>query len=356
MVPTCHSLRYVWLCLWLAIAPASAQTLVDALGRTVTLPDHPQRLLGAAPPLTALLLALAPEHVLALNMPFPPQAQHYLPAAVLTLPVIDSTMDHGLAMNAETVLALQPDLALAWGGSPGTAAQEPTLRFFDQLGVPVFFVRLDTLDDWPAAFELVGRIVGQQQRAAAIADLLRDSQRRLSSALASLPSDQRVRVYYAQGSDGLATECHLSFHVEALVLAGAHMVHRCAQRTMVGMEKIGLEDVIAYDPEFIVVQDAQALTRMAASPAWRQVRAVRTGKLLLVPGVPLNWIDRPPSFMRALGAQWLAHAFYPQRMPDVQPAVRSFYQAIWQVTLIDSDISQLLNGNAFVTQHPGSTQ
>lgn len=350
-----------WICsgglgLWLIAAPVHAQTVVDALGRSVTIPDHPQRVLGAAPPLTALLLALDPQQVLALNMPFSPEAASYLPTTVMQLPVVGSTMDHGTVMNAETILALKPDLALAWGGTPGAAAEEPTLRFFSQIGVPVVFIRLETLNDWPTAFETVGALIGEPARGQQIAALIRTSQQQLAAALADIPKAQRVRVYYAEGADGLATECDQSFHIEAIALAGGDIVHRCEQRSMMGMEKVSLEQVIGYDPQFIVVQDAQALGRMSASPAWQRVQAVRAGHVLVVPTAPMNWIDRPPSFTRALGAQWLAHAFYPQRVPDIHDAIRTFYHTVWQVTLTDSDIDHLLGQTASVPQHSGSMQ
>ena len=61
-------------------------------------------------------------------------------------------------------------------------------------------------------------------------------------------------------------------------------------------------------------------------------------------------------FTRALGAQWLAHAFYPQRVPDIHDAVRTFYHTVWQVTLTDSDIDHLLGQTASVPQHSGSMQ
>jgi iron complex transport system substrate-binding protein len=39
---------------------------------------------------------------------------------------------------------------------------------------------------------------------------------------------------------------------------------------------------------------------------------VRNKKVYLIPNQPFNWFDRPPSFMRLLGAKWVAHRLYPE--------------------------------------------
>ncbi len=346
--------QWMGLLLLLTSVQAMARPVTDMLGRTVEVPVHVERVIGAAPQLTALLYALAPDQLVGLNMPFSPGDERFVGARLTALPVVGGILGHGPRMQSEAVLQLRPDVALSWvGAAVSTSSIDETVRFFGQIGVPVLFVKLDTLAEWPMAFEFVGQLLGRQSRAADLAAAITDSLTRVSKAVAAIPQAERKRVYYAEGVDGLATECHSSFHVEPIELAGGYNVHRCAPSSYVGMEKVSLEQVLAYDPDVIVVQDAAFLARLNAHGPWRRVQAVRTGQILSVPQSPLNWLDRPSSFMRALGIQWLAHALYPERFPfDVNSATRDFYARFFGVSLDEADVARLLKPSPAATaQH-----
>ena len=213
-----------------AAAPASADTatMVDMAGRQVAVPKAVERPFGAAPPITALLFALAPERVIALNMPFAPDSAGLVPPATAGLPVLGSAMGHGRQVDPEALLKVRPDLAIAWQNAFSDLDPDGIAAPFRKIGVPVFFVKLDTLDDWPAAFETVGELLGREARAKALADYIREALARVRAAVAAIPESERLPVYYAEGPDGLATDCDRSFHTEAIALAGGANVYRCA--------------------------------------------------------------------------------------------------------------------------------
>ncbi|NMG33732.1 ABC transporter substrate-binding protein [Azoarcus sp. TTM-91] len=332
--------------LLLAALPAQAREITDMLGRKVEVPERIQRVLGTSPPLTALLMVLAPDTLLALNLPPQPGDERFLPAGVPQLPQIGSMLGHGVngaTMNAETILALKPDVALAWGGEISMSNVDNIVRQFERIGVPVLFVNVDTLADWRRAFDFVGSLLGRGERAAQLGGEVQAALDKVQAAVADVPAARRTRVYYAQGADGLSTECSESFHVEPIALAGGYNVHRCKPSSHVGMEKVSLEQVLAWDPDVIIVQDRAFLARLGADGPWRKVRAVREGRVLLVPRTPMNWLDRPPSFMRALGIQWLANRFYPHRFPvDLAATTRDFYQRFYGVEPDPAQIAQWL--------------
>ncbi|MCW8159474.1 ABC transporter substrate-binding protein [Stutzerimonas stutzeri] len=351
--------RWLPLCLGVAalLSPlaASARQVTDMIGRQIEVPENIERVLSTSPPLATLLYSLAPEKLVGLNLPLRPGDERYLPASLWELPVVGSVLGHGPALNAETVLQLRPDVALAWSGeTAGAVDVEQVISQFEKTGVPVFFIDLDRLEQWPAAFETLGELLGRQARAATLAEAIHKALREVSQAVDALPEAQRPRVYYAEGADGLSTECHDSFHVEPIALAGGHNVHRCTPGSVMGMEKVSLEQVLAYDPEFIVAQDPAFLSRLGnAGGAWRNVRAVREGRILTVPRTPLNWLDRPPSFMRALGIQWLAGQFHPQRFPfDPRRTTGEFYRLFFGVSPDESDLDSLLTPRVTLSDPP----
>lgn len=319
---------------------AMAREIIDMAGRKVNIPERIGRVYGSAPPLTVLLQAVAPETMVGVNLKVEAEAKRYLPPEIAALPVLGGVYGMGQAMNPEVLLGLHPDIALAWK-SPfvDQAMVEST---FAKIGVPVVFVSLDTLADWPAALRFVGKLLGHEARAKAQADYIVAAMAKVNQAVASIPEKERLRVYYAEAPNGLASDCHRSFHTEAIELAGGYNVYRCEPHSHMGMEPISLEQVIAFDPQVILAQDRQFAREVLKDPRWQGIRAVRSGRVYAIPRWPHNWLDRPPSQMRALGIQWLANLFYPQRLPlDLHRETREFYRLFLGVTPSASAIDQL---------------
>ncbi len=328
---------------FLSTMPAEARQITDMMGRTLAVPDKIERPFGAAPPLTALIYAIDPDLVQALNMPFSPKSGRFLDPRVRALPVVGSAMGHGRQVNPETLLTLKPDLAIAWQNSFSDLPPESIEAPFNKAGIPVIYVKLDTLADWPPAFEFVGRLLGREARGHELAQYIRSAMTKVATLVAPIPSVQRPKVYYAESPDGLATDCDTSFHAEPIALAGGDNVYHCRLRTMVGMERVDMERVTLWDPQVIVVQDAHFLSTATNDPRWQRIAAFRSGRILDVPRLPMNWLDRPPSFMRALGIQWLAQALYPNRIDlDLRAETRHFFRLFFQVELTDADLEVVL--------------
>jgi iron complex transport system substrate-binding protein len=322
--------------------PAMAREIVDMAGRKVVIPDKVTRVFGSAPPLNVLLNAVAPEMMIGLSFKIDEPAKKFFTPRARELPVVGGVFGLGQQMSPETVLALQPDLALAWK-SP-FVDQAKIEEAFARMGIPVVFISLDTLADWPRALRFTGRLLGHGAAAETEAAYVEKALAKLAATVGKLPENRRPRVYYAEGTDGLVTDCNRSFHTEAIELAGGYNVYRCQSRDHLGMEKVSIEQVLVFDPEIIIVQDRPAAAAIRSDPRWQGVRAVRAGRIHLVPRWPHNWVDRPPSAVRALGAQWLAKLFHPDLYPfDVRRETRDFYRLFFGVVPSDSDIDELLS-------------
>ncbi len=312
-------------------------------GRRVTLPDEIRRVYTTAPPVGLVVYALAPTTLLGWNfppfLPLPGDAEALVAPAARGLPVFGNMMGHGQQTNMEQVIALKPDLAVAWSNPllDGAALE----KRFAEAKIPLVVLKLDSLEDYPRAFELMGEVLGDPARGAELAAYVRGALDRLDALARRLP-ERRVKVYYAESADGLATDCDSSIHSEAIRRAGGDNIHRCRQAQLVGMERVSLEEIAAAAPDLIVAQE-RAFGEAAAAPRWRAVRAAAEGHVLFVPRAPFNWIDRPPGFMQALGTQWLANAFYPDLYPlDVEAEARRFYKLFLHVDIDGARAARLL--------------
>ena len=109
------------------------------------------------------------------------------------------------------------------------------------------------------------------------------------------------------------------------------------------MEKISIEQVMLYDPEVILAQEKTFVENVFHDPRWQSIRAVKNKHVHLIPRDPFNWFDRPPSFMRILGIQWLTHCLYPDRFSlDLPAETKKFYKLFLGVELDDKSLNGVL--------------
>ena len=313
----------------------------DMAGRLVTVPDNITKVYAAQPYTHVLMSVVAPDLLLGLPGPLNETEKRFVRPEMATLPLLGFGQGQRSKPDMDTVLALHPDIVLLKGG-PQTDTQH-VLERFAKTGLPVVFVDIDRIEDYAAGIDFTGNLCNRNDRAKELAAYARRTLAEVEKAVAGIPPEQRLRVYYAESADGLETECDQSFHADAIRMAGGSIVHHCTLSQHVGMEKVSLEQVLGYNPEVIVASDPAFAESVRNDERWKGVRAVADGKIFIVPRSPFNWIDRPPSVMRLMGVQWLAHRFYPERYPvDLRVATREFQRLFFGVLSSDADLDTLL--------------
>jgi iron complex transport system substrate-binding protein len=131
--------------------------------------------------------------------------------------------------------------------------------------------------------------------------------------------------------------------VELLRLAGGINVHKCVARNPYGLEKISLEQVLVYNPQVILAFDKGFYRKVFKDPLWRNIRAVQAGRVYLIPEEPINWFDRPPSFMRFIGLKWVLNRLYPnQYRIDIVKEAREFYRLFLGVEASEGEMKKLV--------------
>jgi len=321
-----------------------AKTLNDMNENPVILPDQTERVFGSSPPMNYLIYTLNPDKMIGLNFkarnPNNSADEQFLNKRFLSLPVIGSFHGGGKSINLETLMKYKPQLVLVWQDD---MLVQTVAREIEKTAIPTYLIPFRHIDDMPRAFRLAGNAIGESKRGETLAayseKIIKDVQNSVSKA-------KPVRYYYAEGLDGLSTECDSSFHVEAMNFAGGRNVHSCQQSGILGLEKISFETLLAYNPDVIIVQNRSVYNDLISDPMWKSLRAVKNGRIHLVPVQPFNWVDRPPSFMRVLGIQWLAHLFHPKEFnADLNQRTKEFYELFLHVKLNDEQTKNLLGAN-----------
>lgn len=326
---------------------AQAQKISDLAGREVTIPAQIDRVYTFSHSF-AIVTALAPEKLVGLPHPFKlkPEYAPYLPVSVSSLP----QMSVGQDMNLEQVKAAEIDLAVGWN-TP--AFQREQLKQLGRINVPAILVGVDKLSDYPATFRFLGKVLGKAERGEKLAEYIETTSAKLAKAVSMIPAKDKVRVYYAESMDGLTSQCGEADRAEVIRLAGAVNALACSDlppATAVPADiessnvTAGMETLLKINPDVIVTRFPATTDLINNDPRWAKLKAVKAHKVYPIPSLPFNWFDRPPSFMRVMGAQWLANKLYPTVYPiNLEKETHDFYQLFFQVDLDKAAINKLLN-------------
>ncbi|MGD9160206.1 MAG: ABC transporter substrate-binding protein [Desulfobacteraceae bacterium] len=321
---------------------ADAREIVDMAGRHVEVPDVIKKVYGTSPPATFMVYAIEPGMLAGLNLSLDLLDKRYLDRRIYQLPVIGGQQG-GSSPDLETMLKVQPDIILVWMWNRLSASNEKMERALKPFGIPIVYITMDSVTDYPDTFRFLGNLLNLKERADALCRYAEQTVKEVEKACSAIPEKDRVSVYYAEGADGLSTECHTSVHARLIPLSGGKNVHRCISSSPYGMQKISMEQVFKYDPEVIVSQEPLFLELIKTDAKWKNIRAVRDGRIYRIPCVPLNWFDRPPSFMRLLGLKWMTHSLYPEAYPiDIAAETRRFYKLFLNVSLDEAMSREIL--------------
>lgn len=323
------------------------RTVVDVAGRTLRVSREAKRVLTFGHSF-AVVAALAPEMLVARPGPFRanPDAVPYMPRALRDLPQLNTGPD----LDAEQLKSTHFDLAVGWNTAAFLREQAALLG---RIGLPVILVGVDQLEQYPATFRLLGQALGKEARAEQLAAHIEMSIARLQRITAQIPLSERHVVYYAEGLDGLTTQCGTAGRAEVLRWAGATNAVICepAQgKVSPDIEShsipVDIERLLALNPEVVVTRFAKTASAIQSDARWSRLRAVANKRVYAVPQFPFNWFDRPPSYMRIMGAQWLTKVLYPKYCDlPMREETRSFFRLFFDVTLSNEQLTELLGAD-----------
>jgi iron complex transport system substrate-binding protein len=287
--------------------PASAApsaypvTVTDDAGTELTLDAAPERIVSLAPSSTEIVCALeACDRLVGVT-----DFDDY-PAEVAEIDdvVINAQVD------VERVVAAEPDLVIAAGNEITPSA---VIAQLVELDLPVLVLYPETLDEVYDNIRLVGTLLDAQDGAD---ELIAGMEDRVDAVVEAVADADRPRtlyeVFYAEGSTYTAGEG--SFLASLIDLAGGEPVTGDAQ----GL--IGSEDLVAADPQLILLGTASydptladadaARTAVAARPGWADLSAVADGRVVAYTD---DIVTTRPGPRIVDGLEALARAIHPDR-------------------------------------------
>ena len=295
---------------------------------------------GASPPATYFLYSIKPKLLAGLIFGVREKEIKYLNKNMKSLPIIGGWFGQGKTPNLETLLKIKPDLVITWNYLNSFKRVDTILK---KLGFKTFGINIDSIKDYPNAYLNIGKILNLEERTKTLADY---STKVLNELKVLQNVKDRVKVYYAEGSDGLQTECQNSIHADLIDFINAYNPHRCENRVGFGRDRISIEQLLIYNPSVIITQNREFFKKVYSDKRLKSINAIKNKKVFFIPNAPFSWFDRPPSFMKILGVQWLGNLIYPNIYKiDIEKRVKEFFELFLQVKLSESEVKEILKGN-----------
>ncbi len=311
--------------------PQAGVTVVDALGREVTLPALPQRIV-----LTGRALFMIADAIYT----FPEASQRIVGMGQTAqgsgnfVKLIDPNYAAKAVLErdagAEQVAALQPDLVIL-----KSTAAETTGKPIEALGIPVLYVDFETPEQYFRDLATLGQVFGNPARAQAVADFYRRKIAQIEQAVAGAPRPRVLLLYYNDRDGSVAFNVPpLNWIQTTMVqIAGGQPVWSDAKLGK-GWTQVTLEQIAAWDADFIFVvsyfkNPSEVVSALKADPNWQALRATREGRLFAFPADLYSW-DQPDTRW-ILGLTWLAGRLHPERFPglDMEAEAKVFYRELY---------------------------
>jgi len=320
---------------------AQARSVTDLAGRQVEIPDTVRRV--------ACLEVLcyqemfmfgADDKVTQMVATSPPWMQRTNPR-VAAIPKFSG------AANVEDLLARRADVAFV------NVSYGLTLAKLSAAGIPAL---VSQPPKWPenaegfaadarAMVRLFGRVLGggAESRAEAWCAYFDAHVAFVRGRVATIPPERRLKLYYVRGPKAVNTQSRGGYFNWVGELAGARMVVN--ESPMVGKGDASMENLIHWNPDVIVVGRQYPLGLVLDDPRWRDIAAVRTGRVHSTPEGVFYWDGGPE---QVLLLQFLAKLLYPDLFADLDLAaeIRAYYARFYRVALSDDDVAKLLEGRS----------
>lgn len=251
---------------FLSLSAQAALTLTDADGKTITLAAPAQRIISLAPHFTDMLQNMgAGKQIIAVSDDHDSRGRHT--RSLSGYPLVGDAA----ALNYERIVALKPDLVIAWGsGTPRAWIEQ--LR---QLGLPVLVLEARSLREIGEQLGQLGRLTGHEAKAV-------QQQAAHEKALAGLQAQakgSRLRYFYQVWAQPLYSLGRQHLLSQALGLCGNDNI---VPEGPVMAPLINPEFVLAADPDVILFGQTEAASAPAYWGRFTRLQAVRKKQLLTV--------------------------------------------------------------------------
>lgn len=319
-------------------APEATRTVTDLLDREVEIPAEVERVAALGPFYDKIFMLGGKDKLVMIGFPQGPWAELLNPdlknIAIASNPK---------APNIEELLNLDVDVVFTWGDP-----DEP-LMSKENAGLPVVaaintIMLPDTAEKFIEAFKreiaLHAEVLGPEAEARAekYFAYLDETIKQVTSVTSELADHEKPKVYYVNDSGLLATHGKYSSTRWYIEMAGGDFVAKDLEQNLI---EVNIEQIIAWDPDIIMMGRVNSPEPILSNPAWSEITAVKKGQVYTNPNGVFYWdfgVEGP------LLLKYFAKTFHPDKFAniDMVEEVKDFYNEFFDYQLTDEQANKIL--------------
>ncbi len=323
--------------------PAAPETIsfTDDLGRTVELPAQIDAICPSGFTAQQVLLTIAPEKLVGLAQELNDEQLKIFGDKFKDYPVFGAVLGATDNLNREAVAAAAPQVIIDTGEAK-KGAKEDLDNLQEQLGIPVVFIEAK-LSDYGAAYARLGELLGVQERGQQLSDYCKSIHDKTESIMAGIPEDQRVRMAYLLGDNGLNAIAKTSFQGAVMDMVANNVVVVDDVSGKGNGNEVSLEQIAFWNPDLIIFQANSIYDTVGDNPAWAGIAAIDNHNYYQVPNNPWCWMNNPPTVNQLMGMQWLPRLLYPDAFDDtIADVTREYYSTMYNYNLSDEELNEMI--------------
>ncbi|MBE5101917.1 ABC transporter substrate-binding protein [Priestia aryabhattai] len=266
----------------------------DARDKEITLKKQPKKIVSLMPSNTEIVYALGLDKELVgvtSNDDYPKSVKKKAQVGDMNV-------------NAEKVIALNPDLVLAHASSMGVS--DEVFKQIESAGIPVFVVKdSTTFDTVYDSITQIGKLTGKTKEANQTIKDMKEKVASIEKKAKTISKEDRKKVWIeVSGAPEIYTTGKGTFMNEMLTMIGADNVAASEK----GWVKFSEEQVVKLNPDVIIATYDADKNEIMKRPAWSSMTAVKEGNIEKVDQNKINRLG--PRIVD--GLEDLAKAVYPE--------------------------------------------
>ena len=253
------------------------------------------------------------------------------------LPALESIPDVGYNgdISIEAIISLQPDVVLASATGANYNALEPAFDLLHQAGIEVVFFNFhkQTIETHQQSIQLIGKVMGQEERAAELALLYEEQMNLVYDRLKDLAGEDRPSVYmeFSRGPSVIGNSWSEQMWGAQIRECGG--VNIAAGQEGASVD-VPAEQVLAANPDYIIMSGClqsddtdnvvmgygadrelarEHLEAYKSRDGWSSLNAVKNNNMGAI------YHDLSRHIFDFAGAQFLAKTLHPDLFADIDP-------------------------------------
>jgi len=281
--------------IWTSISYPANLKAIDEVGREVSFPFPPKRIVSLAPNITEILFGLGLDQEIvgvSIHCNFPEKAKRKVQVGSY------------INLDFERIVSLKPALILA----TGAGNTREMVERLEKLGFPGYVIFPRNFNDVLQSIHHLGQVVGREKEAIGIIRGMEKRREKVVELTRDLP---RPKIFLQIGENPIVTVGKGSFADDLIRLAGGENI---AGNEKEMYPRLGREEILKRSPEIILISsmnpkgDYQRVLQEWSR--WKMIPAVKNGRVHLIDS---DLIDRPsPRIIN--GLEEIARILHPSRL------------------------------------------